>query len=324
MQHWTDYWQNTNSLNSFAEGEQGRGYQDEVAEFWHSQFKHIAPESTVVDLGTGNGAVAVLAEEYSKQQDLQWNVIGLDSADINPQKLQISDSTKKNHLNNIEFIGNTPIESMIFEPNSISAFVSQFAFEYSNIQTSLELCLKCLKPGGIISIVAHHPESSISKDSAIGEAVLEEILVQSPAFIQTDLLLDIAHQQTQAGLMHNWRNNSYRQTITSTLHWIFSQLKTQFQNGNESYWCTSTISQITNILKQIGEHSPSQLRQHLSKTYKNLEAHKFRLKDQNNSCLNPKRISLIEDIVKKAGATINQDEITVEKQLFALHLTIKK
>ena len=44
------------------------------------------------------------------------------------------------------------------------------------------------------------------------------------------------------------------------------------------------------VLQQIAKLNPAQLRQHLSQTYKNLEAHKFRLKDQNDSCLTSERI----------------------------------
>lgn len=324
MQHWTQYWQSTNSLNSFAEGEQGKGYHDEVAKYWHSQFNLIAPKSKVVDLGTGNGAVALLAEQFSQTNNLDWEVLGLDAADIKPQHLKTSDLAKKKHLNNIEFVGNTPIESMTFEPNSVSAFVSQFAFEYSDIEKSLQRCLECLKPGGILSLVAHHPDSSISKDSTIGEAVLEEILVQSPAFMQADLLLDIAQQQTQSGQMHNWSQNPYRQTITETLHWVFSQLKEQFKTDNEAYWCNSTINQITNTLKQIGQINPAQLRQNLSKTYQNLDAHKLRLIDQNNACLTAKRIARIDDTVMQAGASIEKNKVVIEKEIFGLQLIIKK
>ena len=89
MQHWTDYWKNTNALNSFAEGEQGSGYSNEIADFWNSQFKSLSKGSTLVDLGTGNGAVAVLAQLYSEANQSNFQVYGIDAADIPPKKLII-------------------------------------------------------------------------------------------------------------------------------------------------------------------------------------------------------------------------------------------
>ena len=325
MQHWTDYWQSTNSLNSFAEGEQSSGYQNEVAEFWHSQFQHLAPDSTVVDLGTGNGAVAVLAQEYSQKENLQWNVIGLDAADIEPKKLQIKDTATKQFLNDIQFVANTPIEKAPFKSESIDAFISQFAFEYSDLEQSIQHCTACLKPGGFISILAHHPDSHISQDSLTGEEIIRYILQESPAFMQTDLLLKFAEQQTQAGQMHNWDKNPERQAITSTLHWIFPQLIQKYSSSSDKeYWCKSVIGQITSILKQIGTTPPTKLKQQLQKNFLNLDAHRNRLRDQNKACLSEERLKLIRNYCETNHLTLKVKELKIENRLFAFHLLIKK
>ena len=325
MQHWTEYWKNTNALNSFAEGKQGQGYQKEVASFWSQQFSEIDSNSKVVDLGTGNGAVAVLAQQFSHDKKLGWQVFGLDAADIDPNQLTIKDKETKQHLNNIQFIANTPIEKSPFQSGTIDAFISQFAFEYSNLEQSLNQCMDCLKPGGIITMFCHHPESHISKDSLIGEGVLKYILQESPAFLQTDLLLDTARQQTKAKKMHDWPRNPKRQAITTTLHWVFSQLTEKFSgNSDAEYWCKSTISQIANILKQIGSIHPAELKKHLEKLYHNLEAHRSRLQDQNMASLSEKRINQIKEYCKANGLALNIEELNIEDKLFAYHLSLKK
>lgn len=325
MQHWTDYWKNTNALNSFAEGQQGDGYQNEVADFWEKQLSQIAPNGTIVDLGTGNGAVAVLAQRLSQTNSYNWKVIGLDAANIEPQKLKIKDKDTKRLLNEIEFIANTPIEKAPFNTQSVDAFISQFAFEYSDLQESLRHCTDCLKTGGIISILAHHPKSHISKDSLIGEEVIGYILQESPAFIQTDLLLDIAAQQYQSGQMLNWSKNPYRQVITTTLHWIFSQLTEKYSsNPDAEYWCKSTIGQIANVLKQIGSVDPRQLKQHLSQLYRNLEAHRLRLQDQNKACLTDSRLEQVRNYCESSGITLEIEQLNIEGKLFAFHLLMQK
>jgi ubiquinone/menaquinone biosynthesis C-methylase UbiE len=325
MQHWTDYWKNTNALNSFAEGEQGKGYQKEIADFWEGQFKQLDSNATVVDLGTGNGAIAVLAQQFSKNKQLNWNVIGIDAANIEPHKLKVKDKLIKQSLSDINFIANTQIEKAPFETESVDAFISQFAFEYSDLEQSLERCFNCLKPCGIISILTHHPQSHISQDSLIGEEVIKYILEQSPAFMQTDLLLDVAQQQTQMGQMHSWPNNPHKQVITTTLHWIFAQLTEKYKaDSNAEYWCKSTISQIANILKQIGRIEPLTLKQQLQELYRNLAAHRLRLKDQNKACLSEGRLELIKSVCNKNHFTLDTNEITVENKLFAYHLLIRK
>ncbi len=323
MQHWTDYWKNTNALNSFAEGQQGQGYQKEVALFWEEQFRQIPSNGTVVDLGTGNGAVAVLAQKFTQENNKHWKVIGLDAASIEPQKLKLKDKTTKQFLSDIEFIANTPIEKAPFKPESVDAFISQFAFEYSNLEKSLKLCTDCLKPGGSISILAHHPDSHISIDSVIGQEIIKYILQESPAFMQTDLLLDIAAQQSQSGQMNNWPKNPYRQVITTTLHWIFSQLTDKYSSDPDSeYWCKSTIGQIANILKQIGSTNPNQLKHQLQHLFHSLEAHRLRLQDQNEACLSEKRLEQIKSHCKANGVSLEVKELHIENKLFAFHLFI--
>lgn len=325
MQHWTDYWKNTNALNSFAEGQQGQGYQKEVSLFWEEQFYQIPSNATVVDLGTGNGAVAVLAQKFTQENNKDWKVIGLDAASIEPNKLNVKDKTTKKHLSDIKFIANTPIEKAPFKPESIDTFISQFAFEYSNLEKSLKLCSNCLKPGGIISILAHHPESHISTDSIIGQEVIRYILQESPAFMQTDLLLDIAAQQSQSGQMGNWARNPYRQVITTTLHWVFSQLTDKFSSDPDSeYWCKSTIGQIANILKQIESTNPKQLKLQLQHLYHSLEAHRLRLQDQNIACLSDKRLKQVENYCRTNGLSLKVKELYIEEKLFAFHLFMQK
>lgn len=317
MQHWTDYWQNTNALNSFAEGEQAKGYQKDIAKLWEQQLENIQNNATIVDLGTGNGAVAVLSQELSNKLNKNWNIIGLDAAGISPSKLKLKDKSTKQLLKQIQFIPNTPIEKLPFEDNSVDVFISQFAFEYSDISKSLKQCLKCLKSGGKLSFICHTLESHISEDSLIGERALETVLLESPAFMQTDLLLDIAQQQERSGQMRHWQQNPYRQNITATLHWIFDRLSQQFKsNKQEQYWCNSTIKQITNILKNIGSAPASQLRTQLQTVYKSLDSHRLRLKDQNAACLNEKKLEAIKRFCDNHSLTFAYQDLNVDGKVF--------
>lgn len=325
MQHWTNYWKNTNALNSFAEGRQGEGYQEDIADFWNTQFELIKNHATVVDLGTGNGAVAVLADQFSKQNQLDWNVIGIDAAEINPQTIHSADRSITKSLANIDFIAKTPIEEIPFQPASIDGFVSQFAFEYSDIARSLHKCNLCLKSGGVIAMLSHHPESHITKDSKDGEEVISYILEQSPAFMQTDLLLDVAIQQGQSGQMHNWPNNPHRQIITSTLHWIFSQLINNYSsNPNQEYWCRTTIGQITKILQHIGKVEAKELKQHLEELYHNLSSHRLRLKDQIKASLCKEKLEIIRNFCSNNSLQLRIEELEVEGKLFAYQVIMKK
>lgn len=325
MEHWSNYWNSTQALNSFAEGRQGEGYQDEVADFWHKKFSSIPSNAAVVDLGTGNGAIAVLAKAYAQKNNKNWSVTGIDAADIQPKSLKLKDKQTTDFLQTINFIGNTRIEDAPFEQESVDAFISQFAFEYSNLEQSLSKCAWCLKPNGVIHLLSHHPSSHISKDSTDGALVIQYILQESPAFIQADLLLETAAQYTKANKMHNWANSPRRQKITSTLHWIFSQLTDRYnKNQGTEYWCSSTIRHITEILKQVGVVPPSQLKKYLEDAFLNLDAHKSRLQDQSKASLSHDRVELIKAFCSNNNLLFNISDFYVEDELFAHQITITK
>ena len=324
MQHWTDYWKNTNALNSFAEGEQGSGYSNEIADFWTSQFKSLSKGSTLVDLGTGNGAVAVLAQLYSEANQSNFQVYGIDAADITPKKINHKDAKVKKALSKINFIPNTLIEQSNFESNSVDFYFSQFAFEYSNMEKSVQHCAQCLKSGGKITLLSHHPDSEISKDSQVGASVIHYILHESPVFLQTSLLLDIALQQTQAGQMHNWHNNPYRQQISTTIKWIFDCLIDKFNaNKYESYWCKLLISKITNVITALGNSHPSQLLKQLEFTFVQLDSHRKRLEDQNEACLTSDKLQSLKEYSNKHNLDFDIQELSVEGKLlaFRIHMT---
>lgn len=62
MKHWTNYWRNSGALNSFAEGRVAKGYDGDVKKFWDDKFSLFPTQGEIVDLGTGNGALAILAQ----------------------------------------------------------------------------------------------------------------------------------------------------------------------------------------------------------------------------------------------------------------------
>jgi ubiquinone/menaquinone biosynthesis C-methylase UbiE len=179
VQHWDSYWNKTKTLNSFAEGEQGQGYQGEVAQFWQQVFNQQDKNACVLDLATGNGGLAVLA----LQNCPTFEVYAADLANIAPLQLFDKSDAVYPLLEKIHFYGNMAAEQLSFSDAQFNLVVSQFGFEYAEPEPTLAHIYRVLQPGGAFVALIHHHNSFITQDCQAG-------LVALQVFLATAGLLD--------------------------------------------------------------------------------------------------------------------------------------
>ncbi|MEO3679517.1 class I SAM-dependent methyltransferase [Rheinheimera sp. FR7-31] len=172
MQHWNSYWKNTKTLNSFAEGEQRLGYTGPIADFWQTIFWGETAGAQVLDLATGNGALAVLA----LQTNDGFSVSASDAADISPLTLFSESDEVYPLLSQIKFFANMPSEKLEFNSGSFDLVVSQFGFEYAEPELALRQIYRVLKSGGRFAALVHHDSSFITRDCRHGIDMLQQFL----------------------------------------------------------------------------------------------------------------------------------------------------
>ncbi|MCF4008058.1 class I SAM-dependent methyltransferase [Rheinheimera sp. UJ63] len=172
MQHWTTYWQNTKTLNSFAEGNQGLGYSGDIADFWRKIFETVGSHSSLLDIATGNGGLAVLALQLNET----FQISAVDKADIQPLSLFNSKDDIFYLLQKINFYGNMPAENLIFNNETFDLVISQFGFEYTDLFPTIKQIHRVLKSNGKFVAMVHHTDSFISQDCRIGLKVLQLFL----------------------------------------------------------------------------------------------------------------------------------------------------
>ncbi len=88
LEQWDRYWAYGN-IHSFSQVS-GGNYQGAIADFWKSRFETLESESRILDIATGNGAIALLALESSDQRSAHFEILGVDLADIDPSR-QVKD-----------------------------------------------------------------------------------------------------------------------------------------------------------------------------------------------------------------------------------------
>jgi SAM-dependent methyltransferase len=128
---------------------------------WESFGRSLEAGTRVLDLGCGAGVVGQLL--LDARSDLR--ITGIDSAKIPPS------TTPR-----LALMPQTDMESMPFAGRQFGAVVSQFGFEYSQMNDAVREIARVLEPGAKLSFLVHHAESSIVHTTRARLKVIEEFL----------------------------------------------------------------------------------------------------------------------------------------------------
>lgn len=163
---WGQFWRH-GSITTF-ERQGNPNYDGEIREFWERQFATLAEGARVVDLATGNGAVALLAAEYSARHKLNLVVDGLDRAEIRAEKDLEGAEAAQEWLNRVRFRGGAPNEATGLPGECADLVTSQYGFEYGNPAASAREIMRILRPGGRMALVTHHVNSIVVREASEG------------------------------------------------------------------------------------------------------------------------------------------------------------
>lgn len=315
--HWDSYWLATSSLNSFGEGKAASGYQGELLTFWNNCFALLKVNATVVDVGTGNGAIAVAARKYSDSKQLGYNIFGTDAAKINPLQVFATNPQLSEILKTIQFYPQCKIEKLPFADASVDLITSQFAFEYAERRPALSECLRVLKPAGYFTAIMHHASSEIARDSAAGQRVLSLFLEKTEFFQHARALLNGMAEQTgnskNAALLDQIRHAN--QKLLS----IAQQIKLMVP-VTDIHWFNDVMARVAKLITHFSALSIIKL----DAEQQNLAAFRQRLGDQQQASITPEAAQTLRRQLTTAGLHFQLSELHIEDKLFGWTLTIQK
>lgn len=201
--HWSEYWAQ-GYLTSFGTSFD-LSYSGPLENVWYELFDNLNNGFSSLDLATGNGALPVLIDRYTKKRGKTGKITALDLAVINESAI----NHKYSFSNKTEFISNMRCEELVGLESDFDLITSQFGIEYSNIYASLRSAASKLKPNGKIGLVLHNQNSLIIKrnkrtfkliSSDLFEKCLESFVGLIECAFQVNSRLDLAmlKESTQA------------------------------------------------------------------------------------------------------------------------------
>lgn len=134
-------------------------YQGAVHRFWQARFAALADGDVVVDIGTGNGAVALLAVQHAFSRGIRLQVHGVDRADVDPLRLPAWQALPHDA---VHFHPKVACEQLPLADSSVTLLSSQYAFEYMDGDAMRAEVLRVLAPGGCAALVMHSSDSVVS------------------------------------------------------------------------------------------------------------------------------------------------------------------
>lgn len=165
-EQWSQYWRK-GTVTTFH-GRFGQNYDGKVRDYWHEVLDRQPVGARIVDLATGNGAIAVLAAQFGRRHDKGFEIAAVDYADIDPTGL-FTDTTFAGDLRDIRFFPNTPLESTPLPDHAYDLAMSQFGFEYADGPAAVAEVDRVLKrQGGAFAAMIHHVDSAIVRQAREG------------------------------------------------------------------------------------------------------------------------------------------------------------
>lgn len=159
-EQWSAYWQNR-TITSFH-GHFQKNYDGTIKQFWTQIFQQLPDNANILDLATGNGALAILAQQYSLKHDKGFSVTGIDSAEIKPAQYLENQTELADTLAQIHFVSHTSIENTGLPAAEYQLVMSQFGFEYADMNPACSEVMRLLDPEqGMFTAMMHYADSAV-------------------------------------------------------------------------------------------------------------------------------------------------------------------
>jgi ubiquinone/menaquinone biosynthesis C-methylase UbiE len=160
VEQWEAYYRG----GALATGPTGRdgSYDLEVRQAWVEFFSTLPDGARILDIGTGNGVVALIAAESGAARGLRYEIHGTDLARIDPAR-HVRNGAKR--FAGITFHPGVATERLPFEAESFDAVSGHYALEYSKPAEALAEIRRVLKPGGDAQFVLHHADSVLVRSA---------------------------------------------------------------------------------------------------------------------------------------------------------------
>lgn len=289
--HWERYYR-SGALACWPGGA-GGSYDLEVRESWAVFFAGLPEGARILDIGTGNGAVALIASETAQLLGRHFEIHGSDLASIDPRR-DVPDGSVR--MADIVFHPRVATESLPFESSSFDAVSGQYALEYAPIAAALGEIHRVLRTAGRAQFILHHENSQFVCNAR--ESLVQAQLVLNETRVLGRLRRYLDSLRNSAGTAHHRRWRDLKDAI-QTLRRAATAAGTPWVLG-------VTLDAIEKLLAARGEMTLASLDLEVERFERDLRASVWRLQDLVRAARSEIGIVEIEQMAAAAGFEIER------------------
>jgi ubiquinone/menaquinone biosynthesis C-methylase UbiE len=193
LTHWESYYR-SGRLATCPTGHD-LNYTLELRELWTGFFGVLENSARVLDIGTGNGAIALIALESGNSLGRAYEIHGADLAQINPKR-DVPDGSRL--FAGITFHPGVATEELPFATASFDAVSGQYALEYTDIRESLNQVFRVLKPGAASQFLLHHAESIVLERAHASLRHADTVLIDTKVHRKLRRFIDMEGRSVDA------------------------------------------------------------------------------------------------------------------------------
>lgn len=298
IEQWDRYWAYGN-VHSFSQVA-GGNYQGAVADFWRARFEALADGSRVLDVATGNGAIALLALEAGDRLSRQFEVHGIDLADIAPEE-QVEDPSLTESLKRIKFHGRTAAELLAFENDSFDMACSQFGLEYSDMSRSIPELARVLKPGGRLAAIMHHGDSVLLRATREELAQLDFVLNDVKLYLRARNLLRGMSDEGRRGSGKDGRPSPKLEKKQRALQDAMERIRQAAETSASPNMLLGPARYVQEIFGALDRKSPRELLGWLDEARRRVTANQRRLLDMTDAAKREPDLQDMQEFLTNAG-----------------------
>jgi SAM-dependent methyltransferase len=254
--HWSDYWA-CGYVTSLPQDFSGN-YDGEISAFWEGRFADLPAAAQMLDVCTGNGAVALLAAAWSKASQANLAITALDAAELDPGAFLARHPGASALVSTVRFVGGTPLETCTLPEAGFDLVTSQYGIEYCALDAAAAQVARLLKPGGRFAMLAHAADSAM-------------VAVMSAEEKEYDFL-------EQAGLPRALRDYLEGLADWASLLGVSRSVSEQLRSQPDSALYDSVLGLLDSLLQLDGPPS-GETRIRLERSHQHLQYARERLED---------------------------------------------